>query len=64
MADENAEQFYWCLHHKRVETTERCGAAMRLGPYKSPDQARQYAQTAAQRDEAWEADDEQWHGQP
>ena len=62
MAGDNAAEFYWCLHHKQVETTQRCGAAMRLGPYGSPEEAQRYAEKAAQRDDAWEKEDERWQG--
>ena len=61
MADETAA-FYWCLRHQRVETTDRCGADLRMGPYGSEAEARRYAETAAQRDEAWQREDEEWEG--
>lgn len=56
------EQFYWCLRHKRVESTERCGAELRMGPYATAAQAQAYAETAEGRNEAWDEDDERWAG--
>lgn len=59
---EDDTKWYWCLHHERVESTDRCAAALRMGPYASAAQARAYAEIAQTRNEAWEEDDERWHG--
>ena len=64
MADDKPAEFYWCLTHKRVESTPRCGSALLMGPYETEEQARQYAETAAARDDAWQKEDEEWHGTP
>lgn len=62
MADESAEQFFWCLRHKRVETSDRCGSELLMGPYGSAEEAQGYADTAKTRNDAWDADDERWSG--
>ena len=53
--------WYWCLKHNRAESTERCGAELRMGPYDSPEAAAKYAETAKSRDDAWAEDDERWN---
>lgn len=63
MSDAENTAWYWCLRHERVEPPGGCPAAFRMGPYASPDEARAYAETAQARNEAWEEDDERWHGQ-
>ena len=61
MADDAAE-YYWCTKHNAVETAAGCPANVRMGPYPTREAAEQYAETAAQRNEKWEADDEAWRG--
>lgn len=61
MADNGeAGPWYWCLRHNRAESTERCGAELRMGPYPTKEAAEQYAETAQAREDAWEAEDERW----
>ena len=54
MAD---EQWYWCLHHQRVEPAEGCPNSERLGPYPTREAAENWRQTTAARNEAWDADE-------
>lgn len=61
MAGEQAGQFYWCLRHKRVESADRCGAELLMGPYPSAAEAESYADKAKTRNEAWDDEDERWH---
>lgn len=61
MADQE-NQFYWCLRHQRVESTRRCGAEMRMGPYASAAEAEAFAEKAKEREDAWAAEDERWSG--
>ena len=56
-------QYYWCLKHERVEEGAVCRSAQRLGPYNSPEAARDWHQRVEDRDESWQAEDERWHGQ-
>ena len=63
MADDPATEFYWCLRHQRVESTDLCPADQRMGPYPSPEAAERFAETAKSRNEDWAAEDERWHGE-
>jgi len=60
MAGDEGQQWYWCLRHNRVESEDRCGAELRMGPYASPEAAAKYAETAQARDDAWAEDDDRW----
>jgi hypothetical protein len=55
--------FYLCMEHGTVEEGRSCRAAVRLGPYDSPDEARRWRERVEARDEAWQAEDERWHGE-
>lgn len=59
-SNEENGQWYWCLRHNEAESTKRCGAEMRMGPYPTKEAAAQYAEKAKARDEAWEEEDERW----
>lgn len=55
------DRFYWCRRHDRVERAgEACGELYVLGPYPSPDAARNWRQLRDAREERWEAQDEAW----
>ena len=56
------EQWYWCLRHRRAELAARCPAEDRLGPYGSEQAARGWRDRVERRNEAWEDQDERWHG--
>ncbi len=57
------ERFWWCTVHERVEDdTTTCRAADRYGPYESRDAARNWRQRFEQREERWEAQDDDWEG--
>ena len=62
MASEEPGQWYWCLRHQRAESTQRCKADVLMGPYGSAQEAAQYSEKAAARNEAWDAEDERWEG--
>lgn len=59
-----ADEYYWCLKHSRVEGEGRCGAAWIRGPFDSEEAARNYADRADKRNEAWEEADEEWNAWP
>lgn len=59
-SNDDSGQWYWCLRHNRAESTERCGAELRMGPYESAEAAAQYAEKAKARDDAWAEEDERW----
>ena len=56
--------YYWCLEHQRVEQGTVCKAVNRLGPYGSEEEARSWSERVEGRNDAWEAEDERWHGRP
>ncbi|MDQ3481242.1 MAG: hypothetical protein M3423_07940 [Actinomycetota bacterium] len=51
-----AEQYYYCLDHKSVESEDGCKSADRLGPYSSRDEATHALEKVEQRNEAWDTD--------
>lgn len=61
-ADKESAKFYWCIRHQRVESEERCGSELLMGPYDSADAAQRYAETAKDREDSWKAEDERWEG--
>lgn len=59
MADD--DRFYWCQRHRRVEQAgAACGERHVLGPYPSPEAARNWRQQRDAREERWEAQDAAW----
>ena len=58
-----SEQYYWCRRHDRVERAgEACGERFRLGPYPTPEAAREWRQQRDAREERWEDEDRAWKG--
>ena len=56
-------EFYWCVHHGRVEHgREACRADDRMGPYPTEEAARNWRETVEARNEKWEAEDRAWSG--
>ena len=54
-------EYYWCLRHQRVESGDTvCRASQTMGPYRTPDEARQALERVRQRNEEWETDDRVW----
>lgn len=63
MVTGEGEDWYWCLHHRRVEHgAERCPADDRLGPYPSEDAARNWRQQFEERNDRWDTEDRAWSG--
>ena len=57
------EQWYWCLTHERVESAEeRDRPDNAMGPYPSPEAARDWKALVEERNEAWKQADEEWEG--
>lgn len=54
--------WYWCLTHQQVEPAGQCRATDRMGPYDSPEAARDWKDRAEGREDAWKAEDERWDG--
>jgi hypothetical protein len=60
----DAERWYWCFTHDRVEShDQRDDPDNALGPYPSAAAAADWRSRAEQRDEAWVADDKAWEGE-
>lgn len=56
-------QWYWCLTHGEAEhADQRDDPDNALGPYDSPDDARDWKRINEERAERWKADDEAWDG--
>jgi hypothetical protein len=51
------EQWYWCLHHRRVEPAEGCPNSERLGPYPTREAGANWRETTQRRNEAWDRED-------
>jgi hypothetical protein len=53
------EQSWWfCLKHQTVETDGGCPGKDRLGPYSSREEAARALETVRQRNEEWDAADD------
>ena len=51
-------QWYFCLEDQQVEPEDGCANAERLGPYESEHAARQALERAAERNAAFDDDDD------
>ncbi|MDQ1508852.1 MAG: hypothetical protein QOG50_696 [Actinomycetota bacterium] len=59
-----ANEWYWCLEHKVAETASGgCPPDRRLGPYPSREAAEHWKEQVEARNQAWEAEDEEWSGE-
>ena len=59
MADEN--EWYFCLKHNTVEQAAGCRSAERMGPYPSADAASHALESAHERTEKWDTEDQAWN---
>ncbi|MEZ5115434.1 MAG: hypothetical protein R2737_04120 [Candidatus Nanopelagicales bacterium] len=50
--------WYYCLVHQRVEPEEGCANAERMGPYDTEDEAAHALERAAERNEQFDADED------
>ncbi|WP_245647223.1 hypothetical protein [Microtetraspora niveoalba] len=55
-----SDQWWFCLKHMRVEPEKGCPNKDRMGPYASEAEASRALQTASERNEVWQAKDEEW----
>jgi len=65
MTDTNteAEAWYWCLRHRRVEDAETsCPPDDRMGPYESAEAAEHWKERTDARNETWDKEDREWSG--
>lgn len=57
-------EWYWCLTHQQAEPADqRDDPDNALGPYPSPEAARDWKRLSEERAEAWQEDDERWSGE-
>lgn len=54
------EQWYWCLRHQAVEPQAGCRDTERMGPYPTAGEAANWQQKVAERNQQWDAEDEEW----
>jgi hypothetical protein len=61
----SGDEYFWCLRHARVESGDQlCPAKYRLGPFPSAAEAERALERVRERNEAWEAEDARWRGEP
>jgi hypothetical protein len=53
-----AMSWYFCLEHQQVEPEDGCANAERLGPYETEDAALHALERAAERNAAFDEDDD------
>ena len=59
------QEWYWCLAHNTAEPADSaCPPDRRWGPYSSRAAAEHWRETVDARNDAWDADDEAWEGEP
>lgn len=60
--DPEHTEWYWDLRrHRAVPADERGPGDDTLGPYRSKGEAENWRTTVASRNDAWDADDEEWN---
>jgi hypothetical protein len=62
MADREGDWF-WCLDHRRAEQGKVCPERVRMGPYRSAEEAASWHEKVEERNERWQEQDRRWeHG--
>ena len=54
-------EWYYCLHHKKVEEGPECPGRDRLGPYATQAEAARAIETVHERNDEWDSDP-RWNG--
>jgi hypothetical protein len=62
MSDADEEWYYDLERKVAVRAGERGKSDHMMGPYPNKEQAENWKQTVATRNEAWDEDDEEWNG--
>jgi hypothetical protein len=57
-SSEPAGKFWFCLEHHRVETSEEIHGSNKLGPWPTEDAAAHALDTVAERNKAYDAEDD------
>lgn len=52
------EQWFYCLDHRTVEPADGCRAAVRIGPFRTRDEADEALDTVQRRNREWDNDPE------
>jgi hypothetical protein len=52
-------EWYYCFKHKKVETRDECTEMDRMGPYPTREDAANWRERVAARNEAWDAEDDE-----
>jgi hypothetical protein len=60
---ELADEWWYCMQHRRVERFDETDSANRIGPWPSADAAAHALQTIHEREKAYEAADAEWEGE-
>ncbi len=50
------QEWYFCLDHRTVEPLDGCRAAVRIGPFATPEEAAQALETVERRNREWDND--------
>jgi hypothetical protein len=51
-------QWFYCFRHKKVETLADCTDMDRMGPYPTKEDAEHWRDRVAERNEAWEKEED------
>ena len=51
-------QWYYCFKHQKVERLDECNEMDRMGPYPTPEDARNWRAIVAERNREWDEDDD------
>jgi hypothetical protein len=56
---ETEQRWWYCVRHHRVEPDDGCPGKDRLGPYSTREEAARALETVRQRNEQWDAADDE-----
>jgi hypothetical protein len=56
---ETEQRWWYCVRHHRVEPDDGCPGKYRLGPYPTREEAARALETVHQRNEQWDAADDE-----
>jgi hypothetical protein len=59
---EPAGKFWFCMEHRRVESSEETHGSDHLGPFPTVDAAAHALETVAEREKAYDAEDSEYNG--
>ena len=51
-------EWYYCFKHRKVERRDECNEMDRMGPYATSEDAQNWRQIVAERNRAWDEEDE------